>query len=854
MKFVRFFWLVVAGIVATSVVTVTPPLAPPPIMSMPVAGLGAFHVSQTAESSVIDYKFDKANNADLFDAIDTATLAALVREINTKNPLLSDTIKEIINAHPIGLPSTSTVENWVDFRGTVTVTADGLRLTVPEVDVNASASVWVHFGAIVAGILAGLAVRALCLATFTGTGAIALEPACAYIGGFMGGFVRGVIIQAVDNTLTDPKQWAVTLVTSMITGFGAGAWEAGINTWARVTLPRLIKTAATALRGLSLPNWVNPLRPFLNRAADVATELAEVLPDVVAETPAPPPSGIGGTLKVMVVGDSMSHGHEGDYTWRYRLWQWFQEQRLSVDFVGPYQGTQTPAPAGPPSPPRLQGEPEPAAGPPRTGGRYAPEAASFDSDHFAVWGRQAAQAKQLIREQVATYQPDVLLVGLGFNDMGWWVSGPDGTLASMKSLVDNARAAKPNLRFALANVPQRTKIDGRDDLPANTDTYNRMLAGAIPTWSTSTSPVKLVDWRGSYGCEVSSCPAGYDGLHPDAMGEHQIAGAFARTLHHGYFLGTSVPVAPAAVPSRATPTPSGVSAAAGPGGLVVTWNPVFGAYGYTVRSRLVGQPRWNEFRIGTNRYDNGWVLDGQQMEAQVRTDNGDQQSDWSPVVSVTVRPRTAPGPTNVLTLTTPEGFDISWDPPTGAHTDTIERYGVIAYDLDTPGAYVSVVGIRGRRASIGGLISGHRYLVAVESWNAAGGGFPSAGRAVVVGAGLPPAPTDLRVTAINPTTVRLAWNGSDTAGGYEVSIRNIHDDSVSREVAVGTSHEIAYLFPGYWNFEFCVRAFNGIQTSNSSNCVTLPPGTAAGEPITPPPSDAQSAFDGVTRIAATAVN
>ncbi|MCX4808562.1 hypothetical protein OG594_44465 [Streptomyces sp. NBC_01214] len=110
-----------------------------------------------------------------------------------------------------------------------------------------------------------------------------------------------------------------------------------------------------------------------------------------------------------------------------------------------------------------------------------------------MWGRQAAQDKTLIREQVKNHRPDLLLVGLGFNDMGWFVSDANGTLASMKSLVDEARAADPELKFALANVPQLTRIGGRDDLIANTDTYNQLLSDAIPRWSTDRSPVELVD-------------------------------------------------------------------------------------------------------------------------------------------------------------------------------------------------------------------------------------------------------------------------------------------------------------------------------------------------------------------------
>jgi lysophospholipase L1-like esterase len=105
---------------------------------------------------------------------------------------------------------------------------------------------------------------------------------------------------------------------------------------------------------------------------------------------------------------------------------------------------------------------------------------NFGSDHFSAWGRQLAQQKSLIRGMVATYQPDYLLVLLGFNDIGWFISDAEGTFESMETFIGEARAAKPDVKFALSNIPQRTFIGGRDDLPIKTDVYNQILAGAIP--------------------------------------------------------------------------------------------------------------------------------------------------------------------------------------------------------------------------------------------------------------------------------------------------------------------------------------------------------------------------------------
>ena len=44
-------------------------------------------------------------------------------------------------------------------------------------------------------------------------------------------------------------------------------------------------------------------------------------------------------IRIMVVGDFISQGYAGDYTWRYRLWEWLRAGAVDVDFVGPYSGT-----------------------------------------------------------------------------------------------------------------------------------------------------------------------------------------------------------------------------------------------------------------------------------------------------------------------------------------------------------------------------------------------------------------------------------------------------------------------------------------------------------------------------------
>lgn len=38
-------------------------------------------------------------------------------------------------------------------------------------------------------------------------------------------------------------------------------------------------------------------------------------------------------ISVMIVGDSITQGTEGDWTWRYRMWEWCRDQNLQVRYM-----------------------------------------------------------------------------------------------------------------------------------------------------------------------------------------------------------------------------------------------------------------------------------------------------------------------------------------------------------------------------------------------------------------------------------------------------------------------------------------------------------------------------------------
>ncbi|MGW5306276.1 fibronectin type III domain-containing protein [Streptomyces griseoluteus] len=719
-----------------------------------------------------------------------------------------------------------------DYDGRITAMGDSIVLVLPTAEVGTSATWWQKFIANGVGWAVSIAASAICLA-LTAPGAALAAPVCLGVGGATGGFVTEAMNAAFDNaSFGDPDTWGA-LLGAAFWGAVSGAASGYLVKWAGDAAGAFVTRLQLSLRAFAakIGNLGNPLTYISDRLNEMVPALLRRLNELQRGV-----GGNGAPLRIMVVGDSMTQGYEGDWTWRYRLWKWFRDQRIDVDFVGPYSGTKAQARPQPPARPALQGETPGAAldNPDTSGGYAAGVDPAFDSDHFGVWGRQAMQDKKLIRGMVAQYNPDMILVGLGFNDLGWFVSGAQETLDSMKTFVDEARAARPDLKFAVADIPQRTYIGGRDDLPLSTTAYDLMLRQAIPQWNTPVSPVELVNWSGNYTCARDACPSGYDGLHPNAVGEFQIAHAFETTLHDRYGIGQTVPDVPRTAPDRPLGVAANVQAVPSDLGVTVTWDRVYGARGYTVRSRLVGATAWTETPVQANRYDTTWTLDGWDWEYSVRVDDaGDGTSAWSPVVRATAHPHTAAAPTHVLTNPTMDGVDLSWEPATGPYSDSVDRYEIITWDKDAPGAVLQSTAVRGTSAHISGLTSGHHYLVAVATWNSVGGGMPTIARPVTIGARTPPVPTDLHIKSVDATTVQLDWSGSQQAAGYRVWYRNrttngpwLSDETISDTPERG----IAFLFPGNWNFEFAVTAVNGQMESARSDTVSVPapPSTGSG--------------------------
>lgn len=276
--------------------------------------------------------------------------------------------------------------------------------------------------------------------------------------------------------------------------------------------------------------------------------------------------------------------------------------------------------------------------------------------HFTAVGRALWEDVDLISAMVERYNPEYLLVLLGFNDILWGITGNgSGVLANMEKFVALARAAKPNIKFAIGNVPHRSPRIG--DLTVRIDSYNGLLAAAVPQWSTEISPIEFVHIQESYSCEEGECRAAHDGLHPNTLGDYQIAHAFSRALIKGYKLGNTeltIPD-PRDLPVRSISIPKNFRAVADAHGANVTWDMVYGARGYDIQSRVLGGETWI---LWPNQQGNSFFAtwpEGEviEIEFKIRVNNGnnEKEGEWSRAIW-TCRPWSS--------LTSEEKWDWRW--------------------------------------------------------------------------------------------------------------------------------------------------------------------------------------------------
>ncbi|MFJ9342749.1 GDSL-type esterase/lipase family protein [Streptomyces sp. NPDC101733] len=221
-------------------------------------------------------------------------------------------------------------------------------------------------------------------------------------------------------------------------------------------------------------------------------------------------------MRFMFVGDSMTIGRAGDWTWRYRMWRHLQDTLgAPFEIVGPRTALY-----------------DTSTDTPTSEAYAAPDFPAPARRHLAGWGEGWQHMAPLIGPAVRAAAPDVLLVSLGLIDLGFYTKA-EQTAANLRGFVAAARGARPGVRMVLMPVIPNVRAESDAPFAEEVARFNELLAKAVADLTDAASPILLAARPQAYDIHRDT----YDGTHPNADGEHRLAGEFAAVLHQAWGVG-----------------------------------------------------------------------------------------------------------------------------------------------------------------------------------------------------------------------------------------------------------------------------------------------------------------------------
>ncbi|WP_331767206.1 GDSL-type esterase/lipase family protein [Embleya sp. NBC_00896] len=210
-------------------------------------------------------------------------------------------------------------------------------------------------------------------------------------------------------------------------------------------------------------------------------------------------------IPIMIVGDSISHGSSGHWTWRYRLWRHLRAHDVRLDLVGPKTGLDN----------------------------VDPDGTTYADPDFDTYLAE----KDAIEAKVAEHRPEYLLVLLGINDLLWHPVEPPRFEADLREFVANARRADPRLRIVVGRILPTRKAGDEPEFAARVAASNDRIEAVAADLNTDEAPLVVA----RTDAEFVAAEHTWDGTHPNPAGEYRIAAAFADILAAAFGLGAHYP-------------------------------------------------------------------------------------------------------------------------------------------------------------------------------------------------------------------------------------------------------------------------------------------------------------------------
>jgi lysophospholipase L1-like esterase len=196
----------------------------------------------------------------------------------------------------------------------------------------------------------------------------------------------------------------------------------------------------------------------------------------------------GTGLRLMAIGDSITAGYRSSTGDGYRgpLWRELTTKGYALDMVGSQRG-----------------------------------GVMFDPDNEGYYGYRIDQVAALISAELALYQPNVVLLHIGTNDIGqnYQVSTASSRLAA---LIDQIVAADPGVTVLVAQLI----CNSTPKVQSLIDTYNSSIPGIVKARVGKGMHVYVVSMSSLTLADLQ------DGLHPNDGGYQKMADAWDAGIQH----------------------------------------------------------------------------------------------------------------------------------------------------------------------------------------------------------------------------------------------------------------------------------------------------------------------------------
>lgn len=194
--------------------------------------------------------------------------------------------------------------------------------------------------------------------------------------------------------------------------------------------------------------------------------------------------GVSRPTRIMCLGDSVTRATAQRNSFRRPLWQFLEQNKFRVDFVG----SDTSNKGGPPPNP------------------------DFDLNHEGHTGYRTDLILAELPDYLAQNMPDYVLIHLGTNDIAQG-RDPFSAATNVASIVAVMRAANPKMTFLVAQIIPMVGKEGVVRV------FNQQLVLRLKNASTAQSKVIIVDQYTGFNANTETG----DGVHPNAKGELRIA-------------------------------------------------------------------------------------------------------------------------------------------------------------------------------------------------------------------------------------------------------------------------------------------------------------------------------------------